>query len=205
MAKTQLPSQEKAKLLMEAVEDRLALNPVLLDLTGKTVLFDYALVCGGNSDTHIRAITNAALEKGDSVNIAPPRVAGQGVGDWVLMDYGDVVLHILTEEARERYKLETFWTTAQPKGALPPDAPTDGTVYAGASLDAGFNDSDEDDMDDEDADEMSDEELDGLDMDDDDAAFFDEADAEVEPVDEPDDIAVLDKDKDADKPAKDNG
>lgn len=187
MAKTQLPAKEKAQMIMDAVEDRLALDPVLLDLTGKTMLFDYAMVCAGNSDTHVRAITSAVLEKTDGANIQGPRVAGQSLGEWVLMDYGDVILHILSEEARERYKLETFWSTPQPKGALPPTPDEDG-VYAGATVtDAGFDDSD-DDLEDDD-DEMTDEELDALDIDDEDedeASFFDSADQEVEPVDEDD-------------------
>lgn len=192
MAKKAIPSKEKANILMETVEDRLALDPVLLDLTDKVLLFDYVLVCAGNSDTHVRAITNAVLERIDDENIAPPRVAGQGIGEWVLMDFGDVVLHVLSEEARERYKLETFWSTAQPKGALPP-MPTDDGVYAGATItDAGFDDSDDDlDEDDDEGDELTDEELDALDIDDedpDDVSFFNTADKEVEPIDEPDDL-----------------
>lgn len=192
MAKKTLPSSEKAKIVMETVEERLALDPVLLDLTDKVLLFDYVLVCAGNSDTHVRAITNAVLERIDDENIAPPRVAGQGIGEWVLMDFGDVIVHVLSEEARERYKLETFWSTAQPKGALPP-MPTDDGVYAGATItDAGFDDSDEDlDEDDDEGDELTDEELDALDIDDedpDDVSFFNTADKEVEPIDEPDDL-----------------
>lgn len=187
MAKTQLPAQEKAQIILDAAEDRLALDPVFLDLTGKTLLFDYAIVCAGNSDTHIRAITNAVLEKTDELNIQGPRVEGQAIGEWVLMDYSDVVIHILSEEARERYKLETFWSTPQPKGALPPSPEHPDAIYAGGAItDAGFDDSD-DDLDDED--EMTDEELDALDMDyddEDDAEFFDGADQEVEPVDEDD-------------------
>lgn len=189
LAKKDMPSREKAQLLQEAVEDRLALDPVLLDLTGQTMMFDYALICSGNSDTHIRAITNAVLEKTDEVNLAAPRVAGQSVGEWVLMDYGDVVLHILSDEARERYKLETFWTTPQPKGALPPSPENLGELYAGSQeiTDEGFNDSDEDDFDEDDLDE---EDLD-------DAAFFDEADQEVEPIDEED----LDEEEEEAEPA----
>ncbi|MBC8136669.1 MAG: ribosome silencing factor [Fibrella sp.] len=191
MAKKNIPSSEKAKIVMETVEERLALDPVLMDLTDKVLLFDFVLVCAGNSDTHVRAITNAVLERIDDENIAPPRVAGQGIGEWVLMDFGDVILHVLSEEARERYKLETFWSTTQPKGALPP-MPTDDGVYAGATItDAGFDESDEELDEDEDGDELTDEELDALDIDDedpDDVSFFDTADKEVEPIDEPDDL-----------------
>lgn len=194
MAKKNIPVEDKVQIITEAVEDRLALDPVTLDLSDKALLFDYVIVCGGNSDTHIRAITNAVLEKIDDENITPPKVSGQAIAEWVLMDFGDVVLHVLTEEARAKYKLETFWSTAQPKGALPPSPEGTDGIYAGAApiTDEGFDDSDGDDFDeDEDLDEMTDEEIDALDLegeDEDDALFFDAADAEVEPVDEPDDL-----------------
>ena len=192
--KTQLPASDKAKLLLDAVEERLAVEPVLLDLTDKSLLFDYVLVCAGNSDTHVRAITNSVLERSDKENLTPPRVSGQGIGEWVLMDFGDIVIHILSEEARARYKLETFWSTPQPKGALPP-MPSD--LYAGAVItDAGFDDSDDDLDGDEDS--MTEEELDALDIDDEDpdeASFFDTADQEVEPVEEDDDELDTETDK----------
>jgi ribosome-associated protein len=198
-----MPSDAKVKLLMEAVEDRLALDPVLLDLTGKVLLFDYAIICAGNSDTHIRAITNGVLEKTDEANLPDPRVEGQSVGEWILMDYGDIVIHILSEEARQRYKLETFWSTPQPKGALPPSPDHPDAIYAGGVTADGFNESDEDDFD-EDEDEMTDEEIDALDIDDEDediVAFFDQADQEVEPVDEEDDLDTdTDEDETAPKP-----
>ena len=197
MAKKIIPSSEKVEIIREAVEDRLALDPVTLNLSDKMLLFDYVLVCAGNSDTHIRAITNAVLEKIDDENIAPPRVAGQGIGEWVLMDFGDVIVHVLSEEARAKYKLESFWSTEQPKGALPP-SPTDADgLYAGATItDAGFDDSDDDLDDEDDGETMTEEELDALDIDDedpDDVSFFGAADARVTPVDETDDL----------KPAKD--
>jgi len=164
--KTVLPSDEKAKLLLDAVEDRKAVDPVLLDLRDKSLLADFFLVCSGTSNTHIRAIADRVLEKTDELRLPKPRVEGQGVGEWVLIDFGDVVLHVLGEEPRARYKLEQFWSTPQPKGALPP---TPGTTTV--------SDEDEDlgDFDDEDEEE-----------DDEDDAFFAKADEEVEPVDEDD-------------------
>jgi len=162
--KTVLPSDEKAKLLLDAVEDRKAVDPVLLDLRDKSLLADFFLVCSGTSNTHIRAIADRVLEKTDEMRLPKPRVEGQSVGEWVLIDFGDVVLHVLGEEPRARYKLEQFWSTPQPKGALPP---TPGTVAAGSDEDMG-NFDDEDSEDDEDD------------------AFFAHADTEVEPVDEDD-------------------
>ena len=163
--KTSLPSEEKARLVLDAVEDRKAVDPVLLDLRDKSLLADFFLICSGTSNVHIRAIADRVLEKTDDLRLGKPRIEGQEIGQWVLLDYGDVVLHILDEESRERYKLEKFWTTPQPKGALPP-TPT--SIYAGSTGNeadqlGNFDDDEDDDEDD---------------------AFFADADTEVEPVDE---------------------
>ena len=146
------------------MEDRKAVDPILLDLRDKSLLADFFLICSGTSNVHIRAIADRVLEKTDDLRLGKPRIEGQEIGQWVLLDYGDVVLHNLDEESRERYKLEQFWTTPQPKGALPP-TPT--SIYAGSTGNE--------------ADQLGN--FDGEDDDEDDA-FFADADSEVEPVDE---------------------
>lgn len=163
--KHEMPSDEKAQLLLETVEDRLAIDPILLDLRGKTLMTDFFLVCSGNSDVHIRAIADAVLEKSGEERLSKPRIEGQEVGEWVLLDFGDVVLHVMSEEQRERYKLEEFWSRPHPDGEMPP---TPGTVLGEGG-------------------EGDDSDLDAVDLDDedlDDAAFFEDADTEVEPIDE---------------------
>lgn len=157
-----MASDAKAQLLLDVVEDRKAVDPVLLDLRGKTLMTDFFLVCSGTSNVHIRAIADAVLEKADDGEVSKPRVEGRENAEWVLLDFGDVILHVMGEEPRERYRLEQFWSTPQPKGALPP---TPGTV--------------ETDADDPDLDALEEEDLE-------DAAFFDAADQEVEPIDEDD-------------------
>jgi ribosome-associated protein len=158
-----MPSDEKAQLLLEAVEDRKAEDPVLLDLRGKTLLADFFLICSGTSQPHIRAIAEHVLEVAKERRLPAPRIEGAQVGEWVLLDFGDVILHVMAEEPRQRYKLEQFWTTPHPKGALPP---TPGSVSVNGTGDESDEEweEDEDDMDD--------------------AAFFDEADQEVEAIDE---------------------
>ncbi len=110
------------------------------------------------------------LEKTEENRLSSPKIEGKEAGEWVLIDFGDVVVHVMAEETRDRYKLEQFWTTPQPKGALPP---TPGTI-------GGYNEPLEElnlgSFDDDDE------------FDDEDAAFFDDADQEVEPVEEDDDL-----------------
>ncbi|MFM7320096.1 MAG: ribosome silencing factor [Armatimonadota bacterium] len=119
--KQNLPSEEKARILFETVEDRKAENPVLIDLRDKRVnLADFFIICTGLAVPHLRAIAEHVLEKVDELRLPRPTVSGEEVAEWILLDFGDIVLHIMSEEARERYKLEQFWSTPQPKGALPP-------------------------------------------------------------------------------------
>lgn len=172
--KVDMPSDEKAQIIMDVVEDRKAVDPVLIDLRGKTLLTDFFIVCTGTSNVHIRAIAERVLERGEDERLPKPRVEGEQVGEWVLIDFGDVVLHVMGEEPRERYKLEQFWTTPQPKGALPP---TPESIAEGAG----------DELEDVADLDFGDEEGNSLDEDElEDAAFFEDADTEVEPIDEDD-------------------
>ena len=158
-----MDSEKKAGLLLDVVEDRQAVDPVLLDLRGKTLMTDFFLVCSGTSNVHIRAISDAVLDRAREADLNKPRVEGQENAEWVLLDFGDVVLHVMAEEPRARYRLEQFWSQPHPDGALPPTPST----ARGTETDV-------------DAAELDDEDRD-------DAAFFDEADQEVEPIDEEDD------------------
>ena len=181
-----MPSDEKAKILFDATEDRKAVDPVLVDLRGKTVMTDFFLVCSGTSDTHIRAIADSVQERAENERLPRPRVEGQSVGEWVLIDFGDVVVHVMSQESRERYKLETFWTTPQPKGALPP---TPDSVAAGP-------------MDSPDEEALAWEaDIDDEDDDDDDLNFFELADEEVEPL-EDEDLDLDDADERTPRPGE---
>jgi len=120
VAKQQIPSEEKKNLILETIDDRKAENPVVIDLRDKVNIADFFIICTGLAVPHIRAIAEHVLEMVDDHNMPKPAVSGEEVAEWVLVDFGDVILHIMSEEARARYKLEDFWTTVQPKGALPP-------------------------------------------------------------------------------------
>jgi ribosome-associated protein len=190
--KIEMPADEKAKLLFDVVEDRKAVDPVLIDLRGKTLLTDFFIVCSGTSNVHIRAIADRILEKADEVRLPTPRVEGESVAEWVLIDFGDVVIHVMAEEPRERYKLEQFWTTPQPKGALPP------------TPDSISQDAEEDDVDVEDLNfDDDDEDIDDDDLDD--AAFFEDADREVEPIDEEDEAEASEASDDTKPSSHKNG
>lgn len=160
-------STEKRDLLIDALEDRKAEDITVLDLRDKEVLLaDFFIVCTGRSVPHIRAIAERVLERMKDDLHMRPNIEGEAVAEWVLIDCGDVVVHVMDEPSRERYKLEQFWTTPQPKGALPP-RPGDAPLPTEEDLENLAFDDDT--------------------FDDDDEAFFADADTEVEPIDEDDD------------------
>jgi ribosome-associated protein len=165
MPKTiEIESTQKRDLLVDALEDRKAEDIVVLDLRDKEVLLaDFFIVCTGRSVPHIRAIAERALERMKDELHQRPNIEGEAVAEWVLIDCGDVVVHIMDEASRERYKLEQFWSTPQPKGALPP-RPGDAMQPTESDLeDLAFE---------------------GDTFDDEDEKFFADADTEVEPIDE---------------------
>lgn len=165
MPSINMDSKQKADFLLEAIEDRKGHDPVVIDLREKVNVADFFLIVTATSTPHLRALAENVIERvKDEPGMSKPNVQGEASVEWVLMDFGDVVIHLMSEEARERYKLEQFWTTPQPKGALPP---MPGTVLAESPENAWDIEDDEDD-------------------DEDDAAFFAAADLEVEPIEEDD-------------------
>lgn len=107
-----LSSMETALRAREALLNKRAVNPVLLDLRELTVVTDYFLICHGTSNVHIRALTEAVLDALGEAGVRPVGVEGKQAGRWVLIDFGDVIVHIFAEEEREFYSLERLWSDA---------------------------------------------------------------------------------------------
>ncbi|MER3414237.1 MAG: ribosome silencing factor [Armatimonadota bacterium] len=80
----------------------------MLDLRRKTIVCDYFIVCSGTSDIHVRSIAEKVEEKMRAIRVKPVRVEGRGSG-WILIDFGDVVCHVMREEQRQFYDLESLW------------------------------------------------------------------------------------------------
>ncbi|MBP1645686.1 MAG: ybeB [Bacteroidetes bacterium] len=76
-------------------------------------LFDYYIVCTGNSPSHIDSITDAIEQEiKQSVGLSPKRIEGLQNCQWVLLDYFDVIIHVMLEETRDFYKIEQMWKDA---------------------------------------------------------------------------------------------
>ena len=103
---------EKAMLARGALVDKRALDPVVLDLREITLITDYFVICHGTSNVHIRALSEAVMEALREVGVRPAGVEGRRAARWVLLDYGDLIVHIFAEEEREFYSLERLWSDA---------------------------------------------------------------------------------------------
>lgn len=114
---TSLSSKEKADLIREFADDIKAERIEILDVREKTSVTDYFVVCTGNSDVHVRSIVGKVEERLLPYKVKPLRTE-DGNSGWVLQDYGDVVFHVLLEEKRQFYDLETLWNEMKPNPDL---------------------------------------------------------------------------------------
>jgi len=105
-------SKTKSLLCLKAAIEKKALNPVLLELKGRTSFTDYFLLCSGKSDRQVQAIAQAIEEALKKKGIRPLGQEGMTAGRWVLLDYEDVIVHIFLEPVRTFYDLEGLWIDA---------------------------------------------------------------------------------------------
>lgn len=107
---------ESARMAREAAliaEDKKARDVKILDIRSITTVADYFVICSGSSATHVKAIADHVEEKLAALGFAVHHVEGYQNGRWILLDYGDVVVHVMQEQEREFYNLERLWGDAQ--------------------------------------------------------------------------------------------
>jgi len=97
------------KLVLESLEDSKAENVTSINITGKSALGDYMVVVTGRSSRHVMAIADHLIDDVKAGGLDHPRIEGLETGDWVLIDCGDIIVHIFRPEIREFYNLEKMW------------------------------------------------------------------------------------------------
>jgi ribosome-associated protein len=95
-----------------AADDRKAIDLKVLHLEKVTDFTDYFLICSGTSERQVQAIADAVLERLREEKVRPLHMEGYNRGQWVLLDYGDFVVHVFQEEPRKFYALERLWGDA---------------------------------------------------------------------------------------------
>jgi ribosome-associated protein len=120
---------------VEAAQDKQAVDVTVLKLTGTGAFVEYFLLCSGRSQPQIQAIGEAIEERLGREGVRLAHREGKIPAEWVLLDYGDFVVHIFSERARHYYDLERLWRTAErvdfPAPAEPPQThtePENGTI-----------------------------------------------------------------------------
>lgn len=111
---------KKAHILLRAALSKKAHKPVLLRLVGITPLTDYFLIVSANSNKQARAIAEAVLERAHIEGYRPVSSEGLSQSTWILLDVGDVIVHVFHAPVREFYDLEGLWRDA-PREAFPED------------------------------------------------------------------------------------
>lgn len=105
-----MQAEELLALVTNVLDERKAENVVTIDVMGKTSFTDYMVIATGTSARHIKAlcgyVSQALKEKG----VLPLGTEGEQGSEWVLVDLGDVILHVMTAQTREFYQLEKLWT-----------------------------------------------------------------------------------------------
>ncbi len=96
------------------VEDKQARDIMLLDLRQLNTIADYFVICSGDNDRQLRAIVDAVDQGVARETGRDPKIEGAPDSGWVILDYGDVVIHIFSAAQREFYRLERLWNQATP-------------------------------------------------------------------------------------------
>lgn len=122
MQKKKWLSEQKTELIVSVLEEKKAIDLVVLDVRQRTLMADSFIIASGTSKMHIRSLADAVIDKMAEKGMKNKRVAGYEDGSWVLLDYGDVVVHLMSPEQRDFYRLEAYWTGAE-KGSPPPLSP----------------------------------------------------------------------------------
>ena len=114
---SQLPAEAvdipaRVRTAVAAIQDRKAFDLRVLDLSEVSDFTDYFLVATGGSERQVRAIAEGVADNLRAESTRALHVEGQEHGKWILMDYGDFLVHIFAEELREYYRLERLWADA---------------------------------------------------------------------------------------------
>ena len=102
-------AKETLKMILARLDDMKAEDSVTIDLTGKSTIGDFMIVTSGRSNVHVAAIADNLVKDLKGAGVTGIRVEGLRQGGWVLIDAGDVIVHLFRPEVRSFYNLERMW------------------------------------------------------------------------------------------------
>lgn len=102
-------AKEMAKIAYEALNEKKGEDIKIIDIAGISVMADYFLIANGNSESQVRALVDYVEEEMHKAGYSVKQREGYGSGSWVLMDFGDIIVHVFDKENRLFYDLERIW------------------------------------------------------------------------------------------------
>ena len=105
-----MDSEKLARSVVASLGDLKAVNTVTLDVTGLTDVMDYLVITSGTSNRHVRSLADHVSVEAKKCGVRPLGMEGEDAGEWVLVDFGDVVVHVMLPATRDFYDLERLWT-----------------------------------------------------------------------------------------------
>ena len=103
--------QEQLKqFIIDKIDDLKARDLIELDVTGKSSITDTMLICSGNSKRHVISIADNIVSSAKQEGTQPLSVEGQDIGEWVLVDFGEIIVHVMQDDTRDFYQLEKLWS-----------------------------------------------------------------------------------------------
>jgi len=110
-----MQTDELKAIALQALEDLKGLDIVEYDVRDMTSVTDIMIIASGTSDRHVKSLANAVVMACKKAGVPPMGVEGEREGEWVLVDLGDVVVHVMQPRIREFYALEKLWTVTEEK------------------------------------------------------------------------------------------
>ncbi|RYL91556.1 ribosome silencing factor [Sporolactobacillus sp. THM7-4] len=105
-------SEEWVKYFAETADDKKAQDIVMLKVKGISIMADYFIICHGNSQKQVQAIATALKKAAEEKGLSVRRMEGYDQARWVLVDLGDIVVHVFHKDERDYYQLEKLWGDA---------------------------------------------------------------------------------------------
>lgn len=102
-------TEELLQLVLTTLDDGKGRDIKALDVRGKTSVADFMVIASGTSERHVKSLAGHVAEEAKKNEAPPLGVEGENVGEWVLVDLGDIIVHVMKPQVREFYQLEKFW------------------------------------------------------------------------------------------------
>lgn len=109
MTRVDMQLEQLEQVVRNALDELKAVEPIMLDVRGRTSMTDIMFIATGNTARHVKSIADNVVAKTKLAGVRPLGIEGEEAGEWVLVDLGDIVVHVMQAEVRKLYRLEGIW------------------------------------------------------------------------------------------------